>query len=249
MQRVKRRIFSGAVCEQVVFTVPDRLKNLDKAEPRPRFKTEEERAAHKLGISRRKHARIVNNNFGPTSLYSTLTMDDEHEVHTFQEARRVRDNFYNRLMYHAPGAKIMLYMGRGKSTHRIHFHMISEGVPEDLIRKQWNSGSVLRIENLREHNYYNGVDRGRDYTGLANYLFNHWTPEVGGHRWKGSRKTLKKPDYEEPTTVKRNYTEDKPPRPPKGYIFVEATATKYGYLYYKYVLKPPPRKRPKKRRE
>ena len=135
MQRVKRRIFSGAVCEQVVFNVPDRIKNLDKAEPRPRFKTEEERAAHKLGISRRKHARIVNNNFGPTSKYSTLTMDDEHEVHTFQEARRVRDNFYNRLIYHAPGAKIMLYMGRGKNTHRIHFHMISEGVPEDLIRK------------------------------------------------------------------------------------------------------------------
>ena len=127
--------------------------------------------------------------------------------------------------------------------------MISEGVPEDLIRKQWTSGSVLRIENLREHNYYDGVDRGRDYTGLANYLFNHWTPEVGGHRWKGSRKTLQKPDYEEPTTVKRNYTEDKPPRPPKGYIFVEAAATKYGYLYYKYVLKPPPRKRTKKKRE
>ena len=41
------------------------------------------------------------NNFGPTSKYSTLTMDDEHEVHTFQEARRVRDNFYNRLIYHA----------------------------------------------------------------------------------------------------------------------------------------------------
>ena len=35
MQRVKRRIFSGAVCEQVVFNVPDRIKNLDKAEPHP----------------------------------------------------------------------------------------------------------------------------------------------------------------------------------------------------------------------
>ena len=62
--------------------------------------------------------------------------------------------------------------------------------------------------------HYNGVDRGRDYTDLANYL-------------------------------KRNYTEDKPPRPPKGYVFVEAAAMKYGYLYcYKYVFKPPPRKRP-----
>lgn len=249
MQRVKRRIFSGTVCEQVVFSARDGIKNLDKAESRPRFKTEEEREAHKLGISRRRHTRIVNNNFGPTSLYGTLTMDDEHEVHTFQDAKRVRDNFYNRLRYHAPDARIMLYMGRGKNTHRIHIHSLTDGIPEDLIRKLWVEGSVLRIENLREHNYYNGIDYGRDYTGLANYLFNHWTPEQGGHRWKGSRGTLRKPDYEEPTVVKRNYTESRPPRPPKGYVFVEATANQYGYLHYKYVLKAPKRKRLEKRRE
>ena len=152
MQRVKRRIFSGAVCEQVVFNVPDRIKNLDKAEPRPRFKTEEERAAHKLGISRRKHARIVNNNFGPTSKYSTLTMDDEHEVHTFQEARRVRDNFYNRLIYHAPGAKIMLYMGRGKNTHRIHFHMISEA--DHLCYQQ----RVFALRRKQDRSKYAGLE-------------------------------------------------------------------------------------------
>lgn len=245
MQRVKRRIFSGAVCEQVVYNVPDRIKNLERTKPRPRFKSEEERAAHRLGISRRKHARIFNNNFGPTSLYSTLTMDDDHEVHTFKEARRLRDNLVRRLKYHAPDARIMIYMGRGKSTNRIHFHMLTEGVPEDLIRKQWIAGTVLRIEHLREHNYYNGVDRGRDYTGLATYLFNHWTPEQGGHRWKGTR-NLKEPDYEEPTIAKRNYTESKPPPTPRGYILVEATATKYGYLYYKYVLQPPKVKRRKR---
>ena len=43
MQRVKRRIFSGVVCEQEVFNVSDRLTDIKKAEPRPRFKTEEER--------------------------------------------------------------------------------------------------------------------------------------------------------------------------------------------------------------
>ena len=41
MQRVKRRIFSGVVCEQEVFNVSDRLTDIKKAEPRPRFKTEE----------------------------------------------------------------------------------------------------------------------------------------------------------------------------------------------------------------
>ena len=59
MQRVKRRIFSGVVCEQEVFNVSDRLTDIKKAEPRPRFKTEEEREQHKIGISRRKHARLV----------------------------------------------------------------------------------------------------------------------------------------------------------------------------------------------
>lgn len=60
------------VCEQIVFSIPDRLKNLDKAEPRPRFKNEAEREAHKLAISRRKHNELFNENFSPTSLYSTL---------------------------------------------------------------------------------------------------------------------------------------------------------------------------------
>lgn len=34
MQRVKRRIFSGVVCEQEVFNVSDRLTDIKKAEPR-----------------------------------------------------------------------------------------------------------------------------------------------------------------------------------------------------------------------
>ena len=102
MQRVKRRTFSGVVCEQEVYNVPDRIKSLEKAEPRPRLKNEEERELHRIGISRRKHARLINENYGPTSLYSTLTLDNESEVHTFDEARRIRDLYVRRLKYHAP---------------------------------------------------------------------------------------------------------------------------------------------------
>ena len=176
MQRVKRRIFSGVVCEQEVYTVSDRA-NIKKAEPRPRFKDDEERAQHRIGISKRKHQRLVNENFSPLSLYSTLTFDDDSEVHTFSEARRIRDNYFRRLQRACPDAKIIIYMGRGKSTNRIHFHMISDGIPEETISGKWNDGSVIHIRHLREHNYYNGVDYGQDYTGLADYLFNHWTPE------------------------------------------------------------------------
>lgn len=242
MQRVKTRLFSGAVCEQIVFNVPDQVRDIRKAEPRPRFKTEEERAQHRIGISRRKHARMFNAAFSPSSLYSTLTLDNGYEVHTFREARRLRDNYYRRLRYHFPDAKIAIYMGRGKSTHRIHFHMVSDGIPEEQIVKLWGMGEIVRIEHLKEHNFYDGIDHGRDYTGLANYLFDHWTPEQGGHRWKATQ-NMDKPVREPSTPVKRNYTEHNPPRPPKGYILVESKATKYGYLYYKYVRQPEAKKR------
>lgn len=144
MQRVKRRIFSGVVCEQEVYTVSDRT-NIKKAEPRPRFKDDEERAQHRIGISKRKHQRLVNENFSPLSLYSTLTFDDDSEVHTFSEARRIRDNYFRRLQRACPDAKIIIYMGRGKSTNRIHFHMISDGIPEETISGKWNDGSVIHI--------------------------------------------------------------------------------------------------------
>ena len=51
MQKVKRRIFSGVVCEQEVFCISDRIKDIKQASPRLRFKNEEEREKHREGIS------------------------------------------------------------------------------------------------------------------------------------------------------------------------------------------------------
>ncbi len=245
MKRIKRRIFAGPVCEQIVCNVSDRVMDIKTAKPRIRFKTEEEREKHKLEISRRRHARQFQANFSPSSIYSTLTFSDEYEVHAFPEARRIRDNYCRRLLRAYPNAVIFIYMGRGKSTHRIHFHMVSEGIPEDVIRQKWVSGTILRTEHLREHNYFNGKNRGQDYSGLANYLFNHWTPEQGGHRWKQCGK-VRKPDIEDPTLCIREYSESKPPRAPKGYILVETKSNQYGYLYFRYVMEPPKQKRKKK---
>lgn len=236
MAKVKRRIFSGAVCEQEVFNISDRIRDIKKAvPPLPRFKTPEERELHKIGISRRRHIRMINTNFGPESLYCTLTMDDEHEVHTLEEGAHIRDLFVRRLKYAYPDARITIYMGRGKSTQRIHMHMIIHGVPAEAIKAKWTSGRVLRIENMRAHNYYDGVDRGQDYTGLANYLFNHWTPEQGGHRWKQTKNMIQ-PETEATTAVKRTYTIQRPPLAPKGYQLVEVRGNQFGYLYFKYVL-------------
>lgn len=239
--RVKRRTFSGVVCEQEVFSVSAQA-DLKKAEPRPRFKTPEEREKHREAISRRRHARLFNENFSPRSLYSTLTFDEENECHDYREARRLRDAFARRLKYAFPDAVLFVYIGRGKTTHRMHLHMVSDGVPEEVIEQKWRFGSVKRISHLREHNFYDGVDHGQDYTGLANYLFDHWEPEQGGHRWRQTR-NARQPKKEEAVEAKREYSETRPPIAPRGYILVETKSTKYGYLYFKYVKKPPARSR------
>lgn len=235
MRRVSRKTQSGVVIEREIYDISDRTRNIKTAKPpRPRFKTEEERERHKLGISRRKHARLVNENFTPKSLYSTLTFSNEYEVHTFDEASHVMKNFMRRLKYAYPEAKIIMYMGRGKNTNRIHVHMLSDGLPEEIICKQWYFGNIVRIEHLRAHNYYDGVDHGQDYTGLANYLFDHWTREQGCRHWKATA-NLRQPERETPQEIKRNYSEEKPPSPPRGYVLVESKGTNYGYLYFKYV--------------
>lgn len=232
--RLKRRTFSGCVCEQEVFTVAS-SRNYKKSEPRPRFADDEERQAHKTGISRRRHARLVNENFSPASLYSTLTFDLDNEVHDYAEGKKLRDLFVRRLKRKYPDAVIFIYMGRGKHTNRFHLHMLSNGVPQEYIEKQWIYGSVNRIEHLRSHNFYDGVDHGQDYTALANYLFEHWEPEQGKHRWKQTR-NAKQPEKEDATICIRKYSEERPPRAPKGYKLVETKSTKYGYLYFKYVI-------------
>lgn len=247
MKRVKTYTDSGVVREVKVFSVPE-WTDIKKAHPpRPRFKDEAERAAHRLAISKRLNVQLVNANFSPTSLYSTLTLDNEHEVHTFPEARKIRDNFVRRIKRLYPDARLMIYMGRGKSTHRIHFHMLSEGVPEDVILKLWYFGEIKRCDHLRAYNFYNGVNHGQDYTGLANYLFDHWTPEQGGRRrWKQTANLLH-PSKGRPVEVKREYSEKHPPRAPKGYILVESKNTKYGYCYFKFVRKPNPPKRTRRK--
>ena len=70
--------------------------------------------------------------------------------------------------------------------------------------------------------------------------FDHWTKEVGGHRWFQT-KNAKKPEREPATEVhvRGGYSAKRPPRAPTGYTLVEVKTTKYGYHYFKYVWMPP----------
>lgn len=244
MRKAKSERWCGAVHEKIIYSIPDGARNPARYEPekmtRERFESDEEYQKFKEGISRRNHYSKFMANFSPTSLYSTLTFDTEWEVHTFVDAKIIRRRLIRALKRKYPDAVIFLYMGRGKATKRIHFHMVSDGIPADFISSKWKYGEIVDIEPLREHNYYNKIDHGADYVGLANYLFNHWTEEVGGHRWFQT-KNAKEPDEDDPVELDENevYSEDIPPEAPKGYKLVEAKANGYGYLYFKYVVEPP----------
>lgn len=243
MHRCKRRIWSGSVLEQIVFTVPDKVPAKEAKPRKPRFESQEDREAFNREISRRKFVHIVNSTFSPSSFYSTLTFDADCEVHTAEECKRERDNFYRRILRKYPEAKIAIVYGRGKHTNRFHLHMITDGVPPEELGKLWGRGSVLDVEPLRKHNFYKDektgkkVDHGADYTALASYLFGHWRTEFGGHRWKAT-KNCKEAEREKPTEAIREYSEKHPPVCPKGWMLVEVRNTRYGLQYFKYVRVP-----------
>lgn len=232
--RAKRKVYAGCVCEQEVYSVSDRTRNIKNANPRPRFSSAEEYEDFKQRIARRAFARKINATFSPQSLYITLTIDQDHEAHTYEDVEAIVNPFWRRLRRLNNDAQMVLVKGRGKNTNRFHIHMVSNGITEEQIKEKWTAGKVAAISHLREHNYYDGVDHGRDYTGLANYLFDHWTPEQGGRHYKGT-KNLCDPEIEAATEVKRNYSEKNPPKAPKGYKLVSVKTTRYGYMCFKYV--------------
>ena len=241
MIRVEKKIYSGSVLEREFFTI-ERAKAAANARPYIRFENIEERLKFNEAISRRNHTRLFNANFSPTSIYSTLTFRKASECHTFEEALRTRNNWLRKLKRKFPDAVIFFYMGKGDHNEcRIHFHMVSEGIPEEFIRDHWPYG-IIETDHLWEHNYYDDgtgarVDHGQDYTNLANYLFDHWTEEVGEvykHRFFRTRNAIK--PEKEVKEIHRVYSPDKPPRTPKGYKLVDIRATKYGYINFKYVI-------------
>lgn len=260
--------YSGVVLEKEIFSTGWRgILSGTPRPPRERFANEDERKKHGENMSRKRHTQLVNANFEPGDIYATLTFDRSHEVHDFEEGRRLRDNFVRRLKYKYPKAVISVYMGRGSSGNRIHFHALIKGVPAEYVLHQWPYGKEkkerenaeedadqvlmsgrpfvkngVRMVGLDPNRRYNGRNHGADYTALANYLFDHWTEEQGGHRWKMTRNAKhpeREEDFSEPEEVRQQYTEDNPPPAPKGYIWVESRSTAYGYLYFKYVRKPP----------
>lgn len=245
MPRVKRVTRSGDVLEQEVFYMAPNTKKIRGAAPKPPpDRTPEEKEIFNLKQSLKRFIRLFNHNFSPAAYYVTQTFDDLHLPPDYKGARRALDNYFRRLKYDYPQMVAVAVVGRGRKSGRLHIHCVISGVDRETIKNKWSLGAVSRIEPLREHNYYDGIDHGRDYTALATYLFNHWDKEQGGKgkRWKQT-KTIQQPEKDKPTIIKRKYTTSKPPITPNGYMLVQSRESEQyagGYLYFKYVKIPPP---------
>lgn len=234
-KKCKRNIYSGCVLDVEVYTINDGVKNADDIENklfRPRT-AEEKRTANERQAKKR-FTRNMNATFSSGGLYVTLTYDNENLPQSYKEAVQNLKNFIRVLRYKFPDAKIMAVTGYGRRSGRLHHHLVVSGVEESFIVKKWNKGLITRIETLRAHNVYNGIDHGRDYTALAHYLFAHAVDRGKGKRWVQT-KNISQPEKEEAKEIKRNYSVDKPPRTPKGYILVDAYEGVNGFLNFKYV--------------
>lgn len=116
--------------------------------------------------------------------------------------------------------------------------MVSEGLTEEQIRSKWPYGKTILIEHLRPRCKVARKDYGQDYTGLANYLFNHWRPGLGKKRYRMST-NLVQPEKTEAKQIKRKYSAAHPPKAPKGYFLTDVWDSGAGYLCFKYAMEAP----------
>lgn len=229
----RQKTTSGAVCEIEIYTVPENTRNIRNSEPKPEnVRTPEEKEEYNRHKSEKHFIRLINNNFTSNGYYVTLTYDNEHLPGSYSEALRNIDNYTRRLKYSNPNARIISVTGYGSSSGRLHHHLIIENVSEADILSKWHCGTVAKAVHLKVHTEY----QIEDFTALAVYLHKHAPEEHKGKRWKQT-KSIQQPVTEK-KEVKRAYSSERPPKAPKGYVFVEAKTSEYyksSYMYFKYV--------------
>ncbi len=216
----KRVVKSGAVMEVEYYDISPRVRHLRGAEPPPEpARTPEEQARVNRQVRLKRHIRNMNTNFGPWALYATLTFMNKHLPQTMADAWRVLDNYVRRLQSACPALKLYAVVGRGVTTKRIHCHIVVSGADKRTLIAKWGLGKVRKVKNLYEHCIYDGVDCGRDYRGLAEYLFEHMErdEENKGKQMKRAGR-LDKPRKDTPKRVVNAQNAQRWPKTPPGYM-------------------------------
>lgn len=226
---------AGAVVEIEFYSVPENARG-EAVKPNPRnVRTPEQKEKYNNYKSEKQAIRLINANFTAAGYYVTLSYDAEHLPKSYDAAEKNARLFLNRLKYKFPNTKIICFTAAGDVSGRFHHHLIIEGVPESYILKKWSGGKIVKIERLRAHNYYNGMDCGEDFTALAKYLHRQVPGRKGRKRW--TETGLTQPKQEKTKSALLAYTAKKPPKAPSGYRLVEVRDCEYfasSYICFKF---------------
>ncbi len=121
--------------------------------------------------------QIILENYDEQGYVGTLVFDAGHATKDFGTAIHRRDAFFVHLETKYPSIQMILAMGRGQVTDRIHFHIIAKDITREQIEKAWLWGRVTE---------WHPIKRSREtmseepYRALASYFCAHWTEEQGG---------------------------------------------------------------------
>jgi hypothetical protein len=133
--------------------------------------------------SERELIRVLNANFTREDLEIHLTFEDHPLPESYEEAKRMSDNFMRRVKYRYTKAGIELkyvVVISGDETHRWHYHItLSGGIDRDELEALWPYGYA----NSRRLQFNeNGVE------GLSRYISRQHLQEEGYERAKGRRR-------------------------------------------------------------
>lgn len=206
MPRYLKKIWAGDVYEAKEYNSPGKRGRGCERAMRENISPEKMQEYNALE-TRKKCARMINENFGEGDLFLTLTHREKVGI---DDALRLLRNFIGRLkrLRKRKGLDALkyLYVIEVGQKGREHHHMIINAMDVTLkeISELWGLGRVM-ISRL---------EPGGDYTGLAFYITKDNYKEYG-RRWNYSR-NLRKPKE---TVVQ--VAKSKKLRVPKGYRVVE----------------------------
>lgn len=160
-------------------------------------------------LAAKQLTRVINANFYPGDLHTTLTYA---EVVSVEEAQHQLDLWLRRMRreFRKAGKDFRYIAVTEYEHHRIHHHVVMSYIDLPVITTQWSIGRVRCT----------ALDRSRSYRALAEYLIKETQKTFRDpdnstkRRWKASR-NLKRPVVKREWVSVRELWRD--PKPLKGY--------------------------------
>ena len=170
-------------------------------------------------IATKQLTRLINANFMPGDLHTTLTYA---EVVSVEEAKHQLDLWLRRMRreFRKEGKEFRYIAVTEYKHHRIHHHIVMSYIDLHIITTQWTNGRVRCT----------ALDRSRSYRALAEYLIKETQKtfrqpdNAVKRRWKASRNLTRPVVKREWVSVRELFRD---PKALKGYQLDEDSVRRY----------------------